>query len=145
MQHLSPLNANALSKIPDDAPEHCELWYSEYCGMLNWLLLTGPELVPSAIILFRGLGHVTPDHEIGAAHLIGYVDSHPDSGLTFNRLEQQQSPPELIQYVNTEYGRNRTTGRADEGQVIFLNGDLVSYSMRAQTMVRPRTYTKLKL
>ena len=96
--------------------------------------------MPSAVLLFRGLGHVTPDHESGAAHLIGYVDSHLDSGLTFNRLEQPQSPPELIQYVDTEYGRNRTTGRADEGQVIFLNGDLVSYSMRAQTIVTQNVY-----
>ena len=139
-QHLSPLNANALSKIPDDAPEHNDPWYSEFCGMLNWLLLTGPEITPSAVLLFRGLGHITPQHEKAAAHLLGYLDMNPDSGIYFDRVCQPPSPPELVQFVDAEYGRNRVTGKSDEGQIIFLNGNVVSWSMKAQTMVAHSTY-----
>ena len=59
-RHILPLNANALSKIPVDAPQHNDLLYSEYCGMLNWLLLTGPEITPSAVLLFHGQSRHRP-------------------------------------------------------------------------------------
>ncbi len=139
-RHLSPLNATALSKLPADAPEHNDLWYSEYCGMLNWLLLTGPEITPSAVLPFRGLKHVTERHEAAAAHLLGYIDAHPDSGIAFDRVHALPSPLDLVQYVDAEYGRNVTTGMSDEGQIIFLNGNVVSWSMKGQTMVAGSTY-----
>jgi hypothetical protein len=31
----------------------------------------------------------------------------------------------LVQDVDMEYGRNRSTGRSDEGQIIFMNGNTV--------------------
>ena len=65
---------------------------------------------------------------------------HPDSGITFDRVHQPPSPPELVQYVDAEYGRNRGTGKSDEGQIIFLNGNVVSWCMRAQTMVAHSAY-----
>ena len=43
-------------------------------------------------------------------------------------------PPELVQYVDAEYGRNHKSGNSDEGQIIILNGNIVSWSMKAQTM-----------
>ena len=65
---------------------------------------------------------------------------NPDSGIFFDRVHQPLSPPELVQFVDAEYGRNRVTGKSDEGQIIFLNGNVVSWSMKAQTMVAHSTY-----
>ncbi len=76
------------------------------------------------MLLFRGLGHVTIQHEAAAAHLLGFIDTFPDNGLTFDRLLKSPEWPYLIQYVDTEYGRNCSTGRSDDGQIIFLNGNI---------------------
>ncbi len=35
LDHLSPLNANALRKNLENAAEHNDPWYNEYCGMLK--------------------------------------------------------------------------------------------------------------
>ncbi len=41
----------------------------------------------------------------------------------------------LLQHVDAENGRNRKTGNSDEGQVTLLNGNLVSWSLKWQTIV----------
>ena len=38
-------------------------------------------------------------------------------------------PLDLMQYVDAEYGSNLTSSMSDEGQIIFLNGNVMSWSM----------------
>ena len=72
--------------------------------------------------------------------LLGYIDEHPDSGITFDRVHVLPIPLDLVQYVDAEYGRNLTSGMSDEEQIIFLNVNVVSWSMKGQTMVANSTY-----
>jgi hypothetical protein len=74
----------------------------------------------------------------GAPVLLG--DTYPDNGLDFNHLLKSPSRRHLVQYVDTEYGRNQSTGRSDEGQIIFLNSNTVSWSTRAQNMIAHSTH-----
>ncbi len=42
--------------------------------------------------------------------------------------------------MNEENGRNRKTGKSDEGQYIKLNSNLVSWSFKGQTIVAANPY-----
>ncbi len=66
--HFSPIKEGTL-RYKADTPSHHEPWYSEYCGMAKWLLTTGPDITPGSTLVFRGLGHVTSDHDAAAAEL----------------------------------------------------------------------------
>ena len=138
--YLTPLKEDALRQLDDLQPYHNENWYSEYCGMLNWLLVTGPDVTPGATLIMRGIGHVTPAYEAAAAHMLGYISVHLDLGITFDRLMPiVDGPLKLLQYVDAQYG-NKRTGHSDEGQVIMLNGNLISWSTKRQTVVAANTY-----
>ena len=102
---LSPIKDDALL-YKEDAPGHTEPWYSEYCDMANWLLVTGTDITPATTLVSRGLGHVTPDHEDAAEHLLGYIHAHPDLGITFDRRTPPPDRIKLLQYVDAEHGRN---------------------------------------
>ena len=137
--HLTPLKADPLRSL-DDQPSHNENWYSEYCGMLNWLLVTGADITPGSTLIMRGLGHVTPMYEAAAAHMLGYISVHLDLGITFDRLTPIVAGMlQLLQYVDAQYGNIRT-GHSDEGQVIMLNGNLISWSTKRQTVVAANSY-----
>ena len=137
--HLTPLPQGALPFL-DNELWHTENWYSEYCGMLNWLLITGPDVTPAATLIMRGLGRVTPAHESAAAYMLGYISEHLDLGITFDRLTPIiDGLLCLLQYVDAQYG-NKRTGHSDEGQVIMLNGNLISWSTKRQTVVAANTY-----
>ena len=73
------------------------------------LLTTGPDITPGSTLLFRGLGHVTSDHETAAEHIMGYIHAHPYLGITFDRRTPPPDRIKLLQYVNAEHGRNRKT------------------------------------
>ena len=107
---------------------------------VNWLQVTGADITPAATHLSRGLGHVTKLHEVAAEHLIGYISTHKDTGLTFDRTKRAPERPLLVEHVDAEYGRNRRTGRADEGEVITVNGNLISWYTKAQTSVAGRQH-----
>ncbi len=55
--------------------------------MANWLLTTRPDITPGSAQLFRGLGHITSNHQAVAEHILGYVHAHPDLGITFKLLQ----------------------------------------------------------
>ncbi len=42
--------------------------------------------------------------------------------------------------MDAEHGRNRKTNHSNEGQVILLNGNLVSWSFKGQTIVAANPY-----
>ncbi len=72
---LSRIKDDAL-RYKQDAPGHQEPWDGEFCGMINWLLITGADITPGSTLVCHGLGHVTPDHEDAAGHLLGYIHAH---------------------------------------------------------------------
>ena len=137
--HLSPMNSADLRNL-GGLPAENPSWYAEFCGQINWLQATGADITPSVTHLSRGLGHVTKLHEAAAEHLLGYLSTHKDTGLTFDRTKPAPERPLLEEHVDAEYGRNRRTGRADEGEVITVNGNLVSWYTKAQTTVAGSTY-----
>ncbi len=51
--HLSPVKEDALH-YKADAPGHNQPWYSEYCGMANLLLTTGPDITPGSCATASG-------------------------------------------------------------------------------------------
>jgi hypothetical protein len=65
--------ASALRALDD----YNDPWCSEYCGMANWLLTTPADITPGSTLPFRGLGHVTSDHDAAAEHMLGYIHAHP--------------------------------------------------------------------
>ena len=137
--HLTPIKDDALH-YKAEAPGHTDPWYGEYCGMAGWLLITGADITPATTLVSRGLGHVTPDHEDAAEHLLGYIHAHADLGLTFNRRKPPPDRIKLLQYVDAAHGRNRKTGHSDEGQATLLNGNLVSWYFKGQTIVAANPY-----
>ena len=138
--HLSPMNTGDDLRNLDDLPAVDAPWYPVFCGQLGWLLLTCPDLTPASTMLFRGLNHVTPAHVAAAEHILGYISATLDTGLTFDRTQPAPLRPLLEQHLDAEYGRNRKTGRADEGQMIKVNGNLISWSTSAQTSVAGSSY-----
>ncbi len=108
--------------------------------MANWLLITGAAITPGTTLVCRGLGHVTPEHEDTAEHLLGYIHAHPDLGFTFDRRTPPHDRLKLLQYLDAEHGRNRKTRHSGEGQVILLDGNLVSWSFKGQTVVAANPY-----
>ena len=138
--HLSPMNSGDDLRNLDDLAAIDAPWYPVFCGQLGWLLLTCPDLTPASTMLFRGLNHVTPAHVASAEHILGYISTTLDTGLTFDRTKPAPLRPLLEQHLDAEYGRNRKTGRADEGQIIKVNGNLISWSTSAQTSVAGSSY-----
>ena len=138
-RHLSPINDNFLTKISADALMHSDPWYSEYYGMLNWLLHTGPEITPSSV-RFSADSSISPPSMNPQPSTFSATSTRPYRGITFDCVHEPLAPPELVQYVDAEYGRNKASGKSDEGQIICLNGNIVSWSMKGQTMVAHSTY-----
>ncbi len=89
--------------------------------------------------MFRGQGNVTAQHEAAGAHPLGFIDTYPENCPAVDRLFKFPEPPHLIQYVDTEYGRNRSTSRSNEDRVIFLDGNIVPWSTKTQTRVALNT------
>ncbi len=66
--HLSALPQGThwlnLAQLP--APDL--LWYRKYCGEINWMQVTNPDLAPGSVYLFRGIGNTTALHTAAAQH-----------------------------------------------------------------------------
>ena len=60
--------------------------------------------------------------------------------MRFDRRAPLSVEPSLFEHVDSEYGRNRTTGRSDEGTAMFLNNNLIAFSTKAQTSVADSSF-----
>jgi hypothetical protein len=133
--HLSPIKDDAL-RYKADAPGHTS---PGTASTVAWPTGTA-DITPGSTLLFRGLRHVNPDHEAASEHILGYIHAHPNLGFTFDCRLPPPDKLKLLQHVYAEQGRNRKTSKSDEGQVIKLKGNLVSWSFKGQTIVAANPY-----
>ena len=136
--HLSalPQGTDLLNLAQLPAPD--DLWYRKYCGEINWMQVTNPDLAPGSVHLFRGIGNTTALHAAAAQHMLGYISAHLDQGISFSRIRTGSVVPEM--YVDAEFARNRRTGRSDQGSFITIYDNPVAWSCEAQTSVAKNSY-----
>jgi hypothetical protein len=78
--------------------------------MANWLLNIGSDLSPGSTRLFRGLGHVTSDHEAAAdEHMPGYIHAHADLSITFECRTPPLNRLKLLQHLDAEQPRAQSS------------------------------------
>ena len=121
-----------LATVLSDAP-----WYHEFVGQITNLTKTRADILVAATQLAQGLQRQTEAHYDACRELLIYLRDAADYGSLYGL--QYNSPPNVQAYADTEFGRNRITGRALAGFIIKVKGGPVSQKAHHQGAVTRST------
>ena len=106
--------------------------YRPVLGSVMWgQLATRPDLSFPVSLLSRFQANPGPEHWNALMHVIGYIKSTIDYGLTYSR-DGDLSP---MAFVDADYGGCRDTRKSTSGYVFTMAGGAVTWSSKRQATV----------
>lgn len=122
---MSPTN-EAEQREMEDKP------YRRVLGSVMWAqIATRPDLSFAVSLLARFQSNPGPAHWQALMHVIGYIRSTLDFGITYSKGESIQPAG----YVDADYGGCRDTKRSTSGYIFMMAGGPVSWSSKRQATV----------
>jgi len=112
-------------------------WYHEFVGQITNLTKTRADIIVASTQLSEGLQRQTAAHYEACRDLLIYLRDTADLGQLYG--QPYDEPLRVDAYADSEFGGNRRTGRAIGGNVIKVQGGLVSRKGKHQQAVTRST------
>jgi hypothetical protein len=116
-----------------------------FVGMLNWLSsTTRPDLAHACAMMSRYSANPGPEHVKCMKHILMYLASHPDLGITYHGSPEvltqgYDRTDKLIASVDADLGGCKDTEKSTTGMVVWLNGGAISWKAKRQSTVSSST------
>jgi len=134
-----------LGKHVGEPVSETEFNFRKFAGCLQWLCIsTRPDLSYAAGLLSRFASHPGAVHVAAAEHVLAYIASNPDLGITYHGsdevlLEGYDHRDRLIASVDSDLGGCVDTEKSTNGVVVWLNGGAISWKTKRQGTVSTST------
>ena len=131
-----------LEPFDGDTTEWEQFDYSMFIGDLTWYSRTNPALAWRAHDLARFMQNPGPEHIEAAKHVLRYIYTHLDAGLTYHGSDEVLMRPynhrnKLILAFDADF--SHVGVKACSGVVVMMNGAAVAWKVRKQTTVSNNT------
>ena len=131
----TPLGTLKLSKTIGSPLDAKDFTYSALVGSLNYLAVcTRPDISQAVGVLSKYMAAPTTAHWLAAKHVLRYLASTTDYGITFDGTSAN-----LIGYCDADYAGDPDSRRSTTGYVFVLNGGAISWASRLQKTVAAST------
>ena len=131
-----------LDPFVGDTVEWEQFDYSMFIGDLTWYSRTNPALAWRAHDLARFMQNPGPEHIKAAKHVLRYIYTHLDAGLTYHGSDEVLMRPynhrnKLIMAFDADFSHEGR--KACSGVVVMMNGAAIAWKVRKQTTVSNNT------
>jgi hypothetical protein len=75
------------------------------------------------------------NHWIGLKHILSYLNTSKDRGITYGKRSIQHNPNQMYCYADADYANDEETRRSRTGFVTLLNGGAVTWRSHLQRCV----------
>jgi hypothetical protein len=135
-------STNRLEPFEGDTVEWEQFDYSMFIGDLTWYSRTNPGLAWRAHDLARFMQNPGPEHIKAAKHVLRYIYTHLDAGLTYHGSDEVLMRPynhrnKLILAYDADFSHFGV--KACSGVVVMMNGAAIAWKVRKQTTVSNNT------
>jgi hypothetical protein len=142
----APLPAGQEFEKWEGDPTPREQWDAMcFVGMLNWLSgSTRPDLAHACAMMSRYSSCPGPEHVKCMKHILMYLASHPDLGITYHGSASvlqsgYDHTDRLVAAVDADLGGCKDTNKSTTGIVVWLNGGAISWKSKKQSTVSTST------
>jgi hypothetical protein len=120
--------------------------YREIAGALNWLAgTTRPDITYAVSVAMRYASCYGPAHCHQLLHLLKYLNGTKDIRLVLGQPAEHPLDPDspldvkLQAFADASYGDCKDDGKSTSGFAMFLNGSLVNWGTKKQSIVAQST------
>jgi hypothetical protein len=127
----TPVNLQA--KLADDSgpPVADASQFRSIVGALQYLTFTRPNIAYAVQQICLHMHDPREPHLTAMKRILRYIRGTPDFGLLLRR----SSSSDLVVYTDTDWAGCPDTCRSTSGYVVFLEDNLVSWSVKRRTVV----------
>ena len=131
MAPTDPADIEAMKKIP----------YRQAIGTLMFAICTRPEITYALNQVSRFSSNPGMQHWKAVQQIFRYLKGHPTSKLVYKKCDDpvMKITNQCELWCDASYGDDVDTRKSTSGFAIFLNGGLISFASRKQTIVAQST------
>jgi hypothetical protein len=134
---LSPVHSNRAAETGEHPEPVDQSLYRQAVGSLLYIALSSrPDIAYAATTLGRYSSSPNSTHWTAVKHLLRYLQATAARKLMLNSISSGTS---IRAYADADLGGEKHTGKSTTGYILFVNGILVLWKSKKQTLVAQST------